>query len=156
MDISDLKRRFRCRDCQRETSHWSIKGGRVSGSERPLEGPSSSFQMFQVVQCQECRSITFCVDTMIHPGPMIGHSYTQCTEYYPPLPFRAKPEWYDDLPEFYQHVLNEIYQALDNSLFFLASTGTRTALDRLMVEKNWRCGVIQVQSRAALFYRDDR
>ena len=26
---------------------------------------------FQVVQCQECRSITFCVDTMIHPGPMM-------------------------------------------------------------------------------------
>jgi hypothetical protein len=66
---------------------------------------------------------------------MMGDSYTQSTLYYPPLPFRVRPKWYHELPEFYQHILDEVYQALDNSLFFLASTGTRTALDLLIVEK---------------------
>jgi hypothetical protein len=47
----------------------------------------------------------------------------------------VKPEWYDELPETYQCIFSEVYQALDNSLFFRASTGVRTALDCLLVEK---------------------
>jgi hypothetical protein len=67
---------------------------------------------------------------------MMGHSYIEGTQYYPPLLFRVRPEWYGELPESYRHILNEVYQALDHSLFSLASMGTRAALDRLLlVEK---------------------
>jgi uncharacterized protein DUF4145 len=66
---------------------------------------------------------------------MMGDSYTESTLYHPPLPFRLKPGWYSELPEFYRHILDEVYEALDNVLFFLTSTGTRTALDLLIVEK---------------------
>jgi len=66
---------------------------------------------------------------------MMGDCWTQSTNYYPPLPLRIKPAWYGCLSNDYQDILNEIYNALDNSLFFLASTGIRTALDRLIVKK---------------------
>jgi len=132
MKIPDMTRRFICRHCQRETGHWPIANGAIKGSEKSLERGESSFQTFQVVQCKDCGGTTYCI---IHPGPMMGDSYTQTTDYYPPLPLRIKPVWYGYLTDDYQAILNEVYNALDNSLFFLASTGIRTALDRLIVEK---------------------
>lgn len=126
--------RFVCRNCQRETSHWPIANGEVRDSARPLEGVATSYQTFQVVQCRECRSTTYCIHTHIHPG-FGGDSYIESTSYHPPLPFRTKPVWYNKLPELYRLILDEIYQALDNRLFFLASSGTRTALDMLIVQK---------------------
>lgn len=66
---------------------------------------------------------------------MIGDSYIAQTDYLPPVPVRTKPEWFGRLPQGYQSILAEVYQAIDNSLFFLASTGTRTAVDQLIVEK---------------------
>ena len=65
---------------------------------------------------------------------MIGDSYIAQTDYLPPVPVRTKPEWFGRLPQGYQSILAEVYQAIDNSLFFLASTGTRTAVDQLIVE----------------------
>ena len=134
MQIPDMTRKFVCRKCQRETSHRPITHGRVRGSETPLEGSKLSYQSFQVLQCHECGWTTFCIDTKIDPG-IGGDPYTKGTSYCPPLPFRLKPEWYGELPEVYRDILDEVYAALDNSLVFLASTGTRTALDRLIVEK---------------------
>ena len=135
MKIPDMTRRFICRTCQRKTGHWPIANGQIKGSQRKLKREESSFQTFQVVQCKDCGSTTYCIDTMIYPGPMMGDSYVQNTDYYPSLPLRTKPDWYDYLSEKYQAILNEVYLALDNSLFFLASAGTRTALDQLIVEK---------------------
>ena len=130
-----MTRRFICRICQRKTGHWPIANGQVKGSEKKLKRSESSFKTFQVVQCKDCGTTTYCIDTKIHPGPMIGDSYTKNTEYFPPIPLRIKPEWYSYLTENYQAILDEVYMALDNSLFFLSSTGTRTALDQLIIEK---------------------
>ena len=135
MKIPDMTRRFICRRCQRETGHWPIAIGVVKGSEKKLKREESSFQTFQVFQCKDCEVTTYCIDTKIHPGPMMGDSWTQTTDYYPPLPLRIKPVWYVYLPDEYQAILNEVYNALDNSAFFLASIGIRTALDQLIVEK---------------------
>lgn len=135
MKIPDMTRRFMCRTCQRETDHWPITNGEVKGSYKKLEREETSIQTFQVVQCKDCGIITYCIDTIVHPGPMIGDSYIQTTDYFPPLPLRNKPAWYSSLPESYQAILTEVYQAIDNSLFFLSSIGARTAIDQLIVEK---------------------
>jgi len=66
---------------------------------------------------------------------MMGDSYVQETTYYPALTKRIKPDWYNSLADPYQSVLSEVYSAIDNELFFLASSGIRTALDQLIVEK---------------------
>ena len=65
----------------------------------------------------------------------MGDSYIEEFHYYPPLPFRIRPEWYKKLARNYKVVLNEIYKALDESLFILASIGARTAIDKLMVDR---------------------
>ena len=135
MKIPDMTRRFMCRTCQRETGHWPIANGEVKRSYRKLERETASVQTFQVMQCKDCGATTYCIDTRIHPGPMMGDSYIERTDYFPPLPLRAKPAWYSSLTEGYQTILAEIYQAIDNSLFFLSSTGARTALDQLIIEK---------------------
>ncbi|MCD6199174.1 MAG: DUF4145 domain-containing protein [Deltaproteobacteria bacterium] len=135
MKTPDMTRRFICRICQRETGHWPIANGQVKGSEKKLKRGESSFKTFQVVQCKDCGTTTYCIDTKIHPGSMIGDSYTKNTEYFPPIPLRIKPEWYSYLTENYQAILDEVYVALDNSLSFLSSTGARTALDQLIIEK---------------------
>jgi hypothetical protein len=145
MQLPDMTRRFICRNCQRETGHGSRAKGQVHGSTTALEGAATSFQTFQVVQCFECSFTTYCIDTRIHPGDMMGDSYTESTLYYPPLPFRLRPGWYRELPELYRHILDEVYQALDNALFFLASTGTRTALDLLIIEKIGDIGPFKVK-----------
>ncbi|TKB69584.1 MAG: DUF4145 domain-containing protein [Nitrospira sp.] len=135
MQLPDPTRRFICRTCQRETGHWPIAHGPVKGSEKLLLGQETSSQIFQVVQCRDCKSTTYCLDTRVHPGHMMGDSYVERTDYFPPLQVRTRPDWFSQLPEGYQSILAEVYQAIDNSLFFLASTGTRTAVDQLIVEK---------------------
>lgn len=135
MKIPDMTKRFICRTCQRKTGHWPIANGEVKGSEKKLKSEESSSQTFQVVQCKDCGTTTYCIDTKIHPGPMNGDSYIKKTDYYPPVPLRIKPDWYGYLSENYQAILNEVYLALDYSLFFLASAGIRTALDQLIVKK---------------------
>lgn len=135
MEIPNMTRRFICRQCQRKTGHWPIANGAVKGSEKKLDRQESSFQTFQVVQCKDCGTTTYCIDTKIHPGAMNGDSYIKKTDYYPPAPLRIKPDWYGYLSKNYQTILNEVYLASDYSLFFLASTGIRIALDQLIVEK---------------------
>lgn len=135
MQFPDMTRRFICRTCQRETGHWPIANGQVKGSQKKLQRVESSFQTFQVVQCKDCGSTTYCIDTKIHPGPMVGDSYVHKTDYYPPLPLRIRPNWLARLPENYRSILNEVYSALDNSLFRLASAGTRTVIDCLIIDQ---------------------
>ena len=135
MKIPDMTRRFMCRACQRETGHWPIANGELKGSYKKLERERSSVQTFQVMQCKDCGTTTYCIDTRIHPGYMMGDSYIETTDYFPPLPLRTKPAWYGSLSKGYQTILAEVYQAIDNSLFFLSSTGVRTAIDKLIVEK---------------------
>jgi hypothetical protein len=135
MKIPDMTRRFICRVCQHETGHWPLASGEVKDSYKKLQLEASSVQTFQVMQCKDCGATTYCVDTRIHPGPMIGDSYIETTDYFPPLPRRTKPAWYSSLTEDYQTALGEVYYAIDNSLLFLSSTGARTALDQLIIEK---------------------
>ena len=135
MKISDMTRRFMCRICQHETGHWPLASGEIKGSYKKLQREESSIQTFHVMQCKDCGATTYCIDTRIHPGPMIGDSYIESTEYFPPLPLRTKPAWYKSLPNGYQAILDEVYNAIDSSLFVLSSTGVRTALDQLIVEK---------------------
>jgi len=88
------------------------------------------------MRCRDCGTITFLVDTFVgHTHAMHGDAGIEKTEYFPPLPFRIRPNWLAKLPENYCSILNEVYSALDNSLFRLASAGTRTVIDCLIIEQ---------------------
>lgn len=64
-----------------------------------------------------------------------GDSGIEKTEYFPPLPFRTRPNWLSELPENFRNVLNEVHSALDNSLFRFVSAGIRTVIDCLIIDQ---------------------
>jgi len=86
-----------------------------------------------VVRCKDCGTTNYLIDTHIQPRG--GDSYIAQTDYYPPLTTRLKPRWFDSLTEEYRQILSEVYSAIDNDLLFLASSGTRTAIDKLIVDQ---------------------
>ena len=133
MKIPDPTRRFVCRICQHETGHWPIGNGQIPRDQISHNSTESIFLTFNVVRCKDCGITTYLIDT--HVQPRGGDSYVSQTDYHPPLTKRLKPIWYDSLTEEYQLILSEVYSAIDNDLLFLASSGARTALDKLIVEK---------------------
>lgn len=139
--VPDDTQRFTCRVCQRETGHVTLATGRVEGSEKHERTGHNSYyvrsrQSFAVLQCRDCKSTTYCLETLNLRNPQLMQlTCDREREYFPPLPKRTRPEWLSNLQDGYQFILGEVYQAIDNSLFFLASTGTRTAVDQLIVEK---------------------
>ena len=93
-----------------------------------------SWRSTSSMQCRDCGTITFLVDTFVGHTTG-GDPFIEKTEYFPPLPFRNRPNWLAKLPKEYHSILNEVHSALDNSLFRLASAGTRTAIDCLMIDQ---------------------
>ena len=130
MRIPDLSRKFHCNQCERETRHLPMARGRNDNKIT-----KDTFEMYDVMRCTECYNIKLCIEQFDIPGPMMGDPELLSRTYYPPLSFRTKPNWYSQLNENYRLILDEVYSALDNSLYCLASTGTRTAIDQLIVEK---------------------
>ena len=124
--IPDQRERFTCRECGDEAFHRSIGNG-------PIDHADGTRRQFKVVRCELCGAVCLCVLHMIAPG--MGDSYLDRIEYFPPLRFRATPDWYASLDPDYRSVLDEVHLALDHGLFNLASTGVRTALDRLLVQE---------------------
>jgi len=129
----DQTRRFICRTCQRETNHWPICGKRVDKDNVQTDTHTYSWRISSTMRCRECSTITFLIDTFV--GHTTGDPDIEKTEYFPPLPFRIRPNWLAKLPENYRSILDEVYSALDNSLFRLASAGTRTVMDCLIIEQ---------------------
>ena len=132
--IPDPTRRFICRTCQRETNHWPICRKRVDKDNVQIDRHTYSWRISSSMKCRECGTITFLVDTFVG-HTMGGDPDIENTQYFPPLPFRIRPNWLKKLPENYHSILNEVYSALDNSLFRLASAGTRTVIDCLIIDQ---------------------
>lgn len=126
-----------CRKCLHVTSHRSIASGQLGDQSKKL------YQTFSVESCHECRTTTYCIDSKMNPGAGIGDSSTILTTYHPPLIRRLKPDWFESLKNESQKVLSEVYSAIDNKLYFLASSGTRTAIDQLIFEKIGNVGTFK-------------
>jgi hypothetical protein len=135
MKLPDMTRYFYCKKCANETGHWPIANGQVPNSKNKIDQQQTEYKTYKIMECKNCKSLSYCVDRHIHPGSMIGDSYIESTTYFPPLPFRKQPEWINKLKKKYKLIFTEIYQALDNKLFTIATTGVRTALDQLITEK---------------------
>lgn len=121
-----------CNSCERESTHFSLAHGRINVKTTKNNG---TYQTYEVLQCRECRNITFSLSNWIYHGHIMGDPDMEDITHYPPLSFRSKPKLYKKLDKKFRAVLDEVYTALDNSLFLIASTGTRTALDKMIEDK---------------------
>jgi len=112
--------------------HYPIACGQLKKEPVRRKGCETTFQLYEVMECQKCKTLTLCINTMVSPGS--GDSYLHKTEYFPPRPVREKPKWIKKLGPQFKSLLQEVYAALDHSLLCVASTGIRTVLDRMMVD----------------------
>lgn len=133
-ELPDPTRIFICRTCQRETHHWSICRKRVDEDNVKINSRTYSWRISSTMKCRDCGTLTFLIDTFVVHN-MGGDPGVQNTVYFPPLPFRIRPIWLSKLPKNYLNLLKEVYNALDNSLYILASSGTRTVIDCLITEQ---------------------
>lgn len=92
------------------------------------------------MKCNECKTLTLCINNKINPGGMIGDSYLESTDYFPPLPARDRPDWLENLGPQISKLIEEVYKSIDYSLLCVASTGIRTVLDRIITDKIGDCG----------------
>lgn len=129
-----------CNTCERELTHLPLAHGRINVKSTKNNG---TYQKYEVLICRECSNITFSLSNWIYPGHMIGDPYLKDIMYYPSRSFRSKPNWYKRLDKKFRAVLDEVYIALDNSLFLIATTGTRTAIDKLIEDKIGDIGTFQ-------------
>jgi hypothetical protein len=139
--------KFVCPHCQKDTKHLSITHGRLNKAPKRRRREEVTFEQYELMECQECKNLTLAVETHLHPGPGIGDAYMIKTKYYPPIPVRKKPQWLDNLDKILCALLEEVYMALDNSLYNVASTGLRTILDRVIVDKIGDAGSFDTKLR---------
>ncbi len=125
MKIPDSREIFTCRHCLTSCYHSPICNGEVSSGEKYRK-------TFKLFECEHCRNVSLATYTWEHPGSMIGDSYIAEVKRFPPEIYRNKPNWYNELDNEYTSILDEVYEALDNSLFTLASSCVRTAIERIL------------------------
>jgi hypothetical protein len=134
LKFPDFSRKLVCRACQRETTHRPLNRDRIDEDPKQIDAWTYTWRMALSMKCRDCGTMTFIIDHYVGDNRG-GDPGVEKTEYFPPLPFRFKQKWFCDLPTSYQSTLNEVYVALDNSLYCLASGGTRTIIDCLIVDQ---------------------
>jgi hypothetical protein len=126
----NFKHSLYCNSCERETTHLELANRRIEHVDRD---EAKGDRNYQVLACRQCSHVTYRTLHWVHPG-LGGDSYLEVKDVFPPPSFRPKPKWYPRLDERFRLILDEVYLALDHGMFFVASTGTRTALDVLIVD----------------------
>ncbi len=88
---------------------------------------------YNVLTCTTCGELRFIVEKK--EGGFGGDHWFSEVVSYPVQPFVTRPSWLDRLDDELRKMMESVYTALDHRLFFLASIGVRTALDRVICEK---------------------
>ena len=135
--------KFICPHCQEDTRHFSITHGRLKKAPQRRKTEEVTFEKYELMECQECKNLTLAVETHLHPGSGIGDSYMIKIKHHPPIPVRKKPQWLNTLDKKLCPLVKEVYTTLDNSLYNVASTGIRTILDRIIVDKIGDAGIFE-------------
>jgi Domain of unknown function (DUF4145) len=108
-----------------ETSSWEDEDSTLSGSDN-----------YETLKCCGCENIK-----LRHTNYF--SEYDEPTvNYFPASIFRRNPEWFSqlwaELPEeddFVEHLLKEIYVALQHNLPSLAAMGVRSLIEKVMISK---------------------
>ena len=108
------------------------------------EGDGTSFtQEMMIVECCGCEHLAF--SKRSHFSEHVGYEDHPVTgemrmvphwdeAIYPPVTYRSPPPWFEDLPDpTLRQISEEVYKSLQSESLYLATFGSRTLLDRLMV-----------------------
>ncbi|MFK4061280.1 DUF5655 domain-containing protein [Brucella anthropi] len=133
--------KFFCNECKRNTRHF-IRA-EYKTNEHDYRSGTDLISRYLVAECCGCENIALIRKT--HFSGNVDHFQDPSTgtvhqemlwdeEIYPPVTYRASPTWFDDLPDDTLRAISaEIYKSLQNGSHYLATFGSRTLIDRLIV-----------------------
>ena len=140
IDENKIERIF-CNSCGQKTKHF-VRSEYSTTSNNKTDGTSFTQEMM-IVECCGCEHLAFSkrshfsehVEYDDHPitGELRMNPYWD-EAIYPPVTYRSPPPWFEDLPDpTLCQISEEIYKSLQSESLYLATFGSRTLLDRLMV-----------------------
>jgi len=124
-----------CNNCAKETKHRLLANVKQAGDSSEVEEYGVFWDYFyQIFQCRGCEYATYRTRFYFSEYQHDGMPPIYEDTYYPPRRTHQKPQWYNQLSEGLQRVLDEVYGALYGNLKYLTAVGARTALDMMIVE----------------------
>ena len=131
--------RFFCNNCKNEIKH----DVQSEYKKRMDDDQVWLLERNLIVECRGCENVQLVKKTLFSEDiEPIGYDATGDVEYrenwdeniYPPVTYRSAPDWFEDLPDAtLRDVSSEIYKSLQSGSRYLATFGSRTLIDRLMV-----------------------
>lgn len=133
--------RFFCNDCKRPTRHF-IRAEHKRENYNTRSGTSLTSR-YVIAECCGCEDVAlvrmkhFSEHYDYYEDPTTGKQHREASwdeEIYPPVTYRPSPIWFDDLPDdTLREISAEIYKSLQSDSHYLATFGSRTLIDRLIV-----------------------
>ena len=139
-DENKIERIF-CNSCGQKTRHF-VRSEYTATSHDKSDGTRFTQEML-IVECCGCEHLAF--SKRSHFSEQVGYDNHPITgelpmvpywdeAIYPPVTYRSPPPWFEDLPDpTLRQISEEIYKSLQSESLYLATFGSRTLLDRLMV-----------------------
>lgn len=133
--------KFFCNVCKGKTNHF-IRGEH-SKTDEDDDAPVDFTQKALIIECCGCGHVALVKKTRFSEDfdfayhPVSGEQITIPIweeVIYPPVTYRASPPWFEDLPDpTLREISGEIYKSLQTGSHYLATFGSRTLIDRLIV-----------------------
>lgn len=119
-----------CNECLRSTKHDILTEHLVEEIE-DMEGNTFHWNIsHQLLMCRGCESVSY---RRLTTGDVFQDGYGQAV-YYPPRISRQLPRWSKELPDEFNSLMKECYNALHNDSSRLAVMGARALVDLFMNE----------------------
>ena len=133
--------KFFCNICKGKTNHF-IRGEHSSIDYHDWDGTSLTLLLL-IVECCGCENLALVKKTHfsehiefyqdLDSGKDIMEPLWDVS-IYPPVTYRVTPTWFEDLPDpTLRKIAQEIYKSLETESHYLATFGSRTLIDRLIV-----------------------
>lgn len=131
--------RYHCNNCRRVNKHF------VRGEYTKHDGDAGDWykQRMLIIECCGCENLelvklTLSSDDVVYfDDPLTGESDSDAKWeeiIFPPVTYRNPPPWFEDLPDpTLRAISDEIYKSLQTGSHYLATFGSRTLIDRLIV-----------------------
>lgn len=135
----DKIERFFCNVCKGTTKHF-IRGEFEKHEDHVVVWYQHRFLIVECCGCENLELIKmslFSEDIEEGINPQTGEEETDGSwdvVIYPPVTYRSPPTWFEDLPDLtLRAISDEIYKSLQTGSHYLATFGSRTLIDRLIV-----------------------